>query len=154
RRCRTAASATSRPSWRTPPGSWPSCEASAKPRWSACSTATRGACSGWERTMTDERDGAEAVAKDATATDGFGDEVHTIERVGEDGTPQARLYFERVGPREASTVYFLHGGPGYNASSFRELVGEELEAYDVIYADARGGGRSPGVLGSDVDVLA
>ena len=104
--------------------------------------------------MTDERDGVEAVARDATAAEGFRDAVHAIERVGEDGTPQARLYFERVGPRAASTVYFLHGGPGYNASSFRELVGEELEAYDVIYADARGGGRSPGVLGSDVDVLA
>lgn len=84
----------------------------------------------------------------------FRDEALSLERGGDDAEPQARLYFERVGPAGGQTVFYLHGGPGYNSSSFRELVGEELEAYDVIYADARGGGRSPGVQGSDVDVLA
>jgi len=86
--------------------------------------------------------------------DQFRDEAGSLERVGDDGETRARLYFERVGPVGAPTVYFLHGGPGYNSSSFRELMGEELEGFDVVYADARGGGRSPGVQGSDVTELA
>ena len=105
--------------------------------------------------MTDERDETKAAPSEpAGAAKGYRDEASALDRLADDGTTQAQLYFERVGPVGAPTVYYLHGGPGYNASSFRELMGEELEAYDVIYADARGGGRSPGVLGSDVDVLA
>lgn len=78
----------------------------------------------------------------------------SLERSEPDGEVVASLYFERVGPPDATTAYYLHGGPGYNSSSFRELVGDDLAAYDVIYADARGGGRSSGSGGDQVDVLA
>tara|TARA_Y100000814_G_scaffold203798_1_gene150291 strand:+ start:6926 stop:7807 length:882 start_codon:yes stop_codon:yes gene_type:complete len=54
----------------------------------------------------------------------------------------ADLYVELVGPKEGEPIYFLHGGPGYNSHSFRDLMGEELESYQMIYADQRGGGRS------------
>src|SRR5690606_5764624 len=33
------------------------------------------------------------------------------------GSRPASLYVERVGPAGAPTVYYLHGGPGYNAAS-------------------------------------
>lgn len=66
----------------------------------------------------------------------------------------ADLYVERVGPRQAPSVYFLHGGPGYSSHSFRELLGEELEAYQLLYADQRGGGRSYGAGSADLQVLA
>ncbi|MBB6098671.1 proline iminopeptidase [Deinobacterium chartae] len=52
------------------------------------------------------------------------------------------LYFEQVGPQDAPVLVFLHGGPGYNAYSFRDLVGEELGDYRVVYLDQRGAGRS------------
>ncbi|HZJ10867.1 MAG TPA: alpha/beta hydrolase [Trueperaceae bacterium] len=91
---------------------------------------------------------------DSTPDQGPREMALSLEVLDEQDRPQARLYFERVGPADAATVYYLHGGPGYNTSSFRELMGDELTAYDMIYADARGGGRSPGVMGSDVDVLA
>src|SRR5690606_5507311 len=70
------------------------------------------------------------------------------------GSRPASLYVERVGPVGAPTVYFLHGGPGYNAASFREIAGGELEELDVVYADQRGAGRSTGEGGSDVALLA
>ncbi|WP_241191108.1 alpha/beta fold hydrolase [Deinococcus psychrotolerans] len=59
----------------------------------------------------------------------------------------ADLYFEVVGPEDEEsgdkpTLLYLHGGPGYNALTFRDLVGERLSAYRVIYLDQRGGGRS------------
>lgn len=54
----------------------------------------------------------------------------------------AELYYEVVGPPDAPALFYLHGGPGYNSYSFRELVGEELQHYRVIYADQRGAGRS------------
>ena len=54
----------------------------------------------------------------------------------------ADLYVEQVGPQEAQSIYFLHGGPGYSSFSFRDLIGEELEAYRLLYADQRGSGRS------------
>lgn len=60
-------------------------------------------------------------------------------------TIQARdadLYLEQVGPQDAPVVLYLHGGPGYGAFSFRDLMGDELEAYRMVYADQRGGGRS------------
>ncbi len=66
----------------------------------------------------------------------------------------ASLYVERVGPSGATTVYYLHGGPGYNAASFRDIAGGELDAYDVVYADQRGAGRSTGTGGSDPRLLA
>lgn len=68
--------------------------------------------------------------------------------------PDAELYVERVGPKEAPFLYYLHGGPGYNSHSFRELFGDELTAWQVLYADQRGGGRSYGQGSSDLQVLA
>jgi proline iminopeptidase len=52
------------------------------------------------------------------------------------------LYFEDSGTEDAPVIVFLHGGPGYNSYSFRDLVGEYLEHYRVIYLDQRGCGRS------------
>lgn len=55
-----------------------------------------------------------------------------------------QLYFEVVGPEDdfQPPLFFLHGGPGYNSYSFRELFGDYLLERTVIYADMRGGGRS------------
>ncbi len=96
-----------------------------------------------------------------TAADGFRDEAVRIEvaldesgRAAYVGDMAASLYVERVGPASAPTVYYLHGGPGYNSVSFREIVGAELEGYDVIYPDQRGAGRSTGAGGSDPRLLA
>lgn len=108
----------------------------------------------------DDRDqawGDDAVNETAGEADSgaeWRDLALSLERGESDGETLASLYFERVGPPQAPTVYYLHGGPGYNSSSFRELVGDELADYDVIYADARGGGRSSGPSGNDIDVLA
>lgn len=66
----------------------------------------------------------------------FLDTPYHIERENAD------LYVEQVGPEDAPVVYYLHGGPGYNSFSFRDLLGEDLEAYRMIYADQRGAGRS------------
>lgn len=52
------------------------------------------------------------------------------------------LYFEVTGDEDAPTLLYLHGGPGYNAYSFRELAGEDLGEYRVVYLDQRGSGRS------------
>lgn len=57
-------------------------------------------------------------------------------------TEDADLYLEQVGPKDARRVLYLHGGPGYSSFSFRDLMGDDLEAYRMVYADARGGGRS------------
>lgn len=91
----------------------------------------------------------------------FRDEAARVEvalddrgRAAYDGDRPASLYVERVGPAVASTVYYLHGGPGYNASSFRDIAGGELEGYDVVYADQRGAGRSTGEGASDHRLLA
>ena len=68
----------------------------------------------------------------------------------------ADLYFEVVPPADESdtdesntdesgdppTLIYLHGGPGYNSLTFRDLVGERLTTYRVVYLDQRGGGRS------------
>ncbi len=54
----------------------------------------------------------------------------------------ADLYVEQVGPEDGQPILFLHGGPGYNSYSFRELVGDDLEQYRMIYTDQRGGGRT------------
>lgn len=78
----------------------------------------------------------------------FHDEVVNVER------PDADLYAERVGPDDAPVLYYLHGGPGYSSHSFRETMGEELEKYQLIYADQRGGGRSYGAASDDLTLLA
>ncbi len=66
----------------------------------------------------------------------------------------ADLYLEQVGPQAAPVVLYLHGGPGYGAFSFRDLMGDELEAYRMVYADQRGGGRSYAGGPFDLDDLA
>lgn len=66
----------------------------------------------------------------------------------------ADLYVEQVGPAGAAVVYYLHGGPGYNSLSFRDLVGDELEDFQLLYADQRGGGRSYSASPFDLDLLA
>lgn len=78
----------------------------------------------------------------------FLDEIFNVE------LPDADLYVERVGPADAPAVYYLHGGPGYSSHSFRDLMGDELEAYQVVYADQRGGGRSYCQGSADVQALA
>lgn len=52
------------------------------------------------------------------------------------------LYFEVVGPEDAPAILYLHGGPGYNSYSFRDLAGESLSEFRVVYLDQRGAGRS------------
>lgn len=76
------------------------------------------------------------------------DDIFNVSRADAD------LYVERAGPVGAPVVYYLHGGPGYNSHSFRDLAGDDLEAYQVIYADQRGGGRSYGSGSADLGVLA
>ena len=78
----------------------------------------------------------------------FLDEAVHVERPGAD------LYVEQVGPSAGRTVYYLHGGPGYHAHAFRDLLGDDLEGFRMIYADQRGGGRSYADTPFDVDVLA
>lgn len=78
----------------------------------------------------------------------FFDQIVNVERADAD------LYVERVGPENAPAVYYLHGGPGYGSHSFRDLMGDELERFQVIYADQRGGGRSYGSGSADLTVLA
>lgn len=66
----------------------------------------------------------------------------------------ADLYVEQVGPEDAPVVYYLHSGPGYNSYSFRDLLGDDLEGYRMIYADQRGGGRSYTETGFGLGELA
>ncbi|MEX2534659.1 MAG: alpha/beta hydrolase [Trueperaceae bacterium] len=66
----------------------------------------------------------------------FVDTPYHIER------DNADLYVEQVGAQDAPVLYYLHGGPGYNSYSFRDLLGDDLEEYRMIYADQRGAGRS------------
>ncbi|MDA0699590.1 MAG: alpha/beta hydrolase [bacterium] len=75
------------------------------------------------------------------------DAIHVV-REGAD------LYVEQVGPAEAPAVLFLHGGPGASSHAFRELMGEDLESYRMLYADQRGGGRSYADTPFDLDALA
>ncbi len=66
----------------------------------------------------------------------------------------ADLYVEQVGRADAPAVYYLHGGPGYNSFSFRDLAGDELEDFQLLYADQRGAGRSYSASPFDLDLLA
>ena len=78
----------------------------------------------------------------------FVDDARHLIREGAD------LYLEQFGPADAPAVLFLHGGPGASSHAFRELLGEDLEAYRMIYLDQRGGGRSYADAGFDLDTLA
>ncbi|HEX7021241.1 MAG TPA: alpha/beta hydrolase [Trueperaceae bacterium] len=78
----------------------------------------------------------------------FIDEIHTLD------VPGAQLHVERVGPTDAPAVLYLHGGPGYNSHSFRSLMEDDLSRYQMIYADQRGGGRSPANGPFGLDELA
>lgn len=62
-----------------------------------------------------------------------------------------RLYFDVDGPelvpdgahmRKKQTLLLLHGGPGYDHSSFKPLFSELSPLVQVIYLDHRGNGRS------------
>ncbi len=66
----------------------------------------------------------------------FLDESHRLDR------GNAELYVEQVGPPDGQVVLYLHGGPGYNSASFRDLVGDDLTDLRLLYADQRGAGRS------------
>ena len=69
----------------------------------------------------------------------------------------AELFFEDSATPNAPVIVFLHGGPGYNSYSFRDIVGESLEQYRVIYLDQRGCGRSsepaPEAMNYTIDAL-
>ncbi len=85
---------------------------------------------------------------DPRPTDTYLDDVAHVVVDGAD------LYVEQVGSVDAPVVYTLHGGPGYSSHTLRELLGDELERYRVVYADQRGGGRSYTDAPFDLDVLA
>lgn len=54
----------------------------------------------------------------------------------------ADLYVEVAGEETGKPILYLHGGPGYNSFSFRDLLGDSLEQHLMVYADQRGGGRT------------
>lgn len=63
----------------------------------------------------------------------------------------ARIFFDTVGPRlmphgdrmdERQTLLILHGGPGYDHSTLRPYFDRFADAYQVVYLDHRGCGRS------------
>jgi proline iminopeptidase len=65
----------------------------------------------------------------------------------------ARLFFDTVGPklrpegavmRECPTLLVLHGGPGYDHSTLRPYFDRFADAFQVVYLDHRGCGRSNG----------
>jgi proline iminopeptidase len=88
------------------------------------------------------------VSDERPAVDTYLDDVAHVVVEGAD------LYVEDVGPSDAPAVYTLHGGPGYSSHTLRELLGDELERYRVVYADQRGGGRSYTDAPFDLDTLA
>ena len=83
---------------------------------------------------------------DAPQDDFFGDDLDAGEQ-GEgvyiERLNGADLYFEVAGNLDSgeTPLIYLHGGPGYNSYSFRELFGESLER-PAVYLDGRGSGRS------------
>lgn len=67
--------------------------------------------------------------------------------------PDGNIYVQEFGPRHAPVLYYVHSGPGYHSQSFRELMGDVLTQYRVLYVDQRGGGSSHGVGGEQPEVL-
>jgi proline iminopeptidase len=93
-----------------------------------------------DETNADETDFDDTDLDDEFSTDDLQSETYYEHLNGAD------LYFEVTQPEDGGenvqTLLYLHGGPGYNALTFRDLVGERLGEYRVIYLDQRGGGRS------------
>ena len=58
-------------------------------------------------------------------------------------TPDAEVYVEDVGPRDAPALVVVPGGPGGSSYPYRAAWEEELADYRVVYLDPRGSGRSP-----------
>lgn len=65
--------------------------------------------------------------------------------------PGVRLFFDVEGAgwvpdgpvlRQRPTLVVLHGGPGYDHSSFKPLFGQLADVAQVVYVDHRGHGRS------------
>ncbi len=65
--------------------------------------------------------------------------------------PGVRLFVDIEGPgfvpdgprlREKPTLILLHGGPGYDHSSFKPLFSALADVAQVVYVDHRGHGRS------------
>ncbi len=56
---------------------------------------------------------------------------------------EVEVYLEDVGALDAPALAIVHGGPGGSSYVFREMLGEELADYRVLYIDQRGSGRSP-----------
>lgn len=65
--------------------------------------------------------------------------------------PGVRLFVDVEGPglvpdgptmREQPTLMLLHGGPGYDHSSFKPLFGRLADVAQIVYVDHRGHGRS------------
>jgi proline iminopeptidase len=65
--------------------------------------------------------------------------------------PQVRLYVDIEGcglvpdgprMRERPTLILLHGGPGYDHSSFKPLFSQLADVAQIVYVDHRGHGRS------------
>jgi proline iminopeptidase len=55
----------------------------------------------------------------------------------------ASIWYKVAGTDKGATLYFFHGGPGYNSFSFEKSVGALLEReFRVVYIDQRGTGRS------------
>jgi proline iminopeptidase len=55
----------------------------------------------------------------------------------------ASIWYKVSGNDRGATLYFLHGGPGYNSYSFEKTAGALLEReFRVVYIDQRGTGRS------------
>ena len=65
----------------------------------------------------------------------------------------ARIFFDTVGPKlqpegpdmvERPTLLVLHGGPGFDHSTLRPHFDRYADAFQVVYLDHRGCGRSTG----------
>jgi proline iminopeptidase len=77
-----------------------------------------------------------------------------------------RLFFDVAGPSleptdeemvERPTLLLLHGGPGFDHSSFRPYFDRFADTHQVVYLDHRGQGRSDGrkdAAGWDLDTWA
>ena len=75
----------------------------------------------------------------------------TVEAMQIEIEPGVRLFFDVEGAgwvpdgpalRPRPTLVVLHGGPGYDHSSFKPLFGQLADIAQVIYVDHRGHGRS------------